>query len=76
MPLSKDAQGGGTEADGSKSIKYCSHCYAGGKFTQPDITVDQMMGFVKEKMKSMHIPGFFAGLLTRGIPRLERWKQQ
>jgi len=73
MPLSKDAQGGGMEADGSKSVKYCSHCYQGGKFTQPDITVDEMMSFVKGKMKSMHIPGFLANLLTRNIPKLQRW---
>ncbi|WP_224768159.1 zinc ribbon domain-containing protein [Metabacillus idriensis] len=26
MPLSKDEHGGGTEADGSKSTKYCSRC--------------------------------------------------
>jgi hypothetical protein len=29
MPLSKDAQGGGTEANGAKSTDFCSHCYAG-----------------------------------------------
>jgi len=74
MPLSKDAHRGGTETDSSKSIMYCSHCYKGGKFTQPDIKVDEMIGLVKGKMKSMHIPGFLATVLTRSIPKLERWK--
>ncbi|MFD6511333.1 zinc ribbon domain-containing protein [Bacillus sp. NPDC060175] len=27
MPLSKDELGGGTESNGSKSVKYCSHFY-------------------------------------------------
>jgi len=35
MPMSRDEKGGGTNADGSKSAMYCSHCYAGGKFTLP-----------------------------------------
>ena len=38
MPLSKDEKGGGSEADGSKSAEFCSHCYAAGKFTEPEIT--------------------------------------
>lgn len=32
MPLSRDEQGGGSNADGSKSRVYCSHCYQGGRF--------------------------------------------
>ncbi len=40
MPLSKDEKGGGTEADGRKSSQYCSHRYAGGRFTDPDLTAE------------------------------------
>jgi hypothetical protein len=40
MPFSKDEKGGGTEADGTKSALYCSHCYASGQFTQPDMTAE------------------------------------
>lgn len=32
----------GTEADGSKSQKYCTYCYQNGNFTEPDITIDEM----------------------------------
>ena len=74
MPLSKDPQGGGTEADGSKSSKYCSHCYQKGKFTLPDITVEQMQERVRGKIKEMGLPGFMTGFFVRGIPKLERWK--
>ena len=73
MPLSKDEKGGGTESDGSKSTMYCSHCYQNGRFTLPEITMEQMMERVKGKMKEMHIPGFLAGVFTRKIPKLKRW---
>jgi hypothetical protein len=53
---------------------YCSHCYEGGKFTWPNVTVGEMQAFVKNKLKEMGFPRFLAGLFTRGIPKLERWK--
>jgi hypothetical protein len=74
MPFSKDAKGGGTNSDGSKSRTYCSHCFVDGKFTQPDITADQMKELVKNKLKSIGIPGFIAAWFSKGIPKLERWK--
>ena len=73
MPLKKDELGGGTNADGSKSMKYCSRCYQDGKFTRPDFTVKQMQELVKGKMKEMGIPGFLTSFFTVGIPKLERW---
>jgi hypothetical protein len=74
MPLKKDAKGGGTNADGSKSTTYCSHCFVDGNFTKPDITAVQMQEFVKEKLKEMKFPGFLAKYFAKGIPKLERWK--
>lgn len=75
MPLKKDAEGGGTEANGSKSKKYCSHCYQNGAFTFPDISAVQMQERAKGKLKEMGFPGFLAGIFTKGIPNLERWKK-
>lgn len=75
MPLSRDAAGGGTNADGSKSGMYCSHCYRDGKFTLPDLTLEDMKERVKGKMKEMGIPGFLTGLFTYNLPKLERWKK-
>lgn len=77
MPLSKDPKGSGTKSDGQPSNKYCSFCYENGAFLQPDITAKEMQSFVKGKLKEMG--GFmklFAGLFTRGIPKLERWKKE
>lgn len=76
MPLKQDKNGGGTNADGSKNTSYCSYCYVQGAFTSPEIdTAEKMQAFVKDKMKSMGFPGFIAGWFTKGIPKLDRWKQ-
>jgi sulfatase maturation enzyme AslB (radical SAM superfamily) len=74
MPLKKDPQGSGTNADGSKSQLYCSYCYENGKFHSPDMTAKEMQELVKEKLKEMKFPGFVAWFFASGIPRLERWK--
>jgi len=74
MPLKRDDKGGGTEADGSKSAKYCSHCYQRGRFVMPDLTVEQMQARVRDKLREFHVPGFLAGFFTRDIPKLERWR--
>lgn len=76
MPLKKSPNGGGTEADGSISKKYCAYCYENGQFKQPNITAQQMQVFVKGKMKEMGFPGFIAGFLSKGIPKLDRWKNK
>ncbi len=73
MPMKRDERGGGTNFDGSKSAKFCSHCYREGKFIQPDITVTEMQALVKGKIREFGFPGFIAGLFTKGIPKLERW---
>ena len=74
MPLSRDQLGGGTDADGSPSTEYCSHCYQSGRFTEPSISVDEMMSKVEGKLREMHIPGFLARRFTKDIPRLRRWQ--
>jgi hypothetical protein len=76
MPLSKDEKGGGTEADGRTSSEYCSHCYAGGSFTEPDLTADRMAEKVQAKMKEMHVPGFLAKRFTKEIATLKRWAER
>ncbi len=75
-PMSKDKAGGGTEADGTISKKYCSMCYQDGKFlTPPEVTnASQMQTFCIKEMKADGMNGLFAWLATRGIPKLERWK--
>jgi len=70
----RDERGlGGTNADGSTSLIYCSHCFAGGAFTLPDMTVVQMQDQVRVKMKGLGISGFLTAVFTRKIPGLLRW---
>jgi len=74
MPLKRDAQGGGTNVDGSKSTVYCSHCFQRGEFVLANLTAEEMQARVREKLAEMGFPRFVAGLFTRRIPRLERWR--
>lgn len=76
MPLKKSPNGGGTNSDGTISKMYCAYCYENGGFKQPDLTVTQMQGIAKQKMKEMGFPGFLAGLFTKGIPKLQRWSNK
>jgi hypothetical protein len=74
MPLARDEQGGGTERDGTRSTRYCSHCYDAGTFTLPDLTVEQMRERVAQKLRESHFPGFLARLMTRNLAQLDRWR--
>ena len=77
MPIEKDPQHGGTEADGTINSTYCSLCYANSAFRNPEIdTPQKMQKFCIQKMKEQKIPGFVAWIFTRSIPKLERWKKQ
>lgn len=42
MPLERE-EDLGTEADGSKNMEYCHFCYQRGEFTEPEITMEQMV---------------------------------
>lgn len=76
-PMKKDKKGGGSEKDGSKNAKYCSMCYEKGEFLSPsDIdTAQKFQKFCIEEMKKDGMNGMLAWVLTRGIPKLERWRK-
>ena len=73
IPLSKDPAGGGSDNDGSRSTIYCSICYADGAFRHPDVSVKDFQAHCVDAMAANGMPRIMAWLLTRGIPRLERW---
>jgi len=54
MPMEKQ-EDFGTNADGSKSKDYCHFCFLNGKFTDPNITMEQMIdkvaGFMATQVK-------------------------
>ncbi len=75
MPMEKCPEGGGSEADGTRSETYCSYCYADGGFTWPDGTAAEMVAFCKNQMRKDGCGRLKAWLFTMGIPKLDRWKK-
>lgn len=74
MPMHKDPDGGGTEADGSQSALYCSLCYDNGEFRWDEGDVKAFQRMVVDGMAADGWWRPVAWLLTRDIPRLGRWK--
>lgn len=75
MPMSRDENAGGTEMDGiTKSMEYCSHCYREGRFTEPDITVDQMISRVQERLRGTGMPEPVIERNLMAVYGLDRWK--
>ena len=68
----------GTDAGGSMSREYCKFCFRNGKFTEPQITIQQMIekaaGFMAtlEKMPEKEAKG----LAKTQIPELKRWQSK
>jgi hypothetical protein len=75
MPMKKDPQGGGTNADGTKSEIYCSYCYENGAFLFNG-TVAEFQELCRKMMIESGYSKFLAWLFTRGMKRLPRWKNQ
>ena len=74
MPLNKDPQGGGSEADGSRSTTYCSICYADGAFVHRNVTASEFQANCLDALAAKGMPRIMAWLFTRGIPSLLRWQ--
>ncbi len=76
MPLQTKKSGDcrGTELDGTKSDKWCSLCYANGKFIGPDCTLEQMLEIVDKALIDAGSSKAMRWLALKGVPRLERWR--
>jgi ribosomal protein L40E len=66
----------GTNADGSLNYEYCRKCYQNGKFTEPNITMEEMIQKVaKEMIEVEKIPPKYAFKIAKEyIPDLKRWR--
>ena len=74
MPMVKP-EDFGTNADGTPSDLYCTYCHQGGKFTQPDATVDGMIAQVAQIMQGMAMPADLIEKTKCFIPMLGRWRK-
>jgi hypothetical protein len=76
MPIDISFGNQGTEVDGSSSTEYCQFCYANGKFTNPDQTVDEMVASSIDFMTSnLGADRAEAEKLSNDVsPKLRRWR--
>jgi hypothetical protein len=66
-----------TNTDGTRSEEYCTYCFQNGKFTEPDIVMQEMIDKCIEIMVQRNImPERQAReLMMSTIPNLKRWKR-
>ncbi len=72
MPLQKP-EDYGTEAGGTRAEEFCTHCYQGGNFTAPDMTMDQMADIVAGFMEGIPKAEATQAALA-GLSGLRRWR--
>ncbi len=77
MPLG-DPAFYGTNGDDSRNEDYCIYCYAGGEFTEEDMTMEQMIELCADMIEAS---GAAAGTsreesiakMKEYFPKLKRW---
>ncbi|MEW6003076.1 MAG: zinc ribbon domain-containing protein [Nitrospirota bacterium] len=76
MPMEK-SEDFGTNADGSKNEYYCCFCFQKGDFTNPDLTLEQMIDKLVGFADRMGMTQAQAKELAQTvIPKLKRWKKR
>jgi len=67
----------GTDERGLKNNDYCTHCYEDGKFTDPYITMGEMIDLVTDIMieKTKMPEEQTRRIASSFIPTLKRWKE-
>lgn len=75
MPMQKE-EDFGTDEDGSPSTEFCSNCYQNGIFTEPDISMREMIAKVAGILVNMGLTKANAEkAANERIPRLNRWRK-
>jgi hypothetical protein len=74
MPIER-SEWFGTYADGRKSVEYCQFCFQGGEWTEPDATMEDMVGKVAlEIAKNQNLTDEKAERIARELMgTLKRW---
>ncbi len=77
MPLQTEKAGDcrGSEENGSKSEKWCSLCYSGGNFINPDTTLEEMKKIVDRALKEQKSSFIMRKMALMQLPTLERWEK-
>lgn len=72
MPLNSDDVLG-TEKNGTKNHEYCKYCYKDGAFTNPNLTLDEMLGRAKTEMNKKKVDNNMIQQAIERLPHLKRW---
>ena len=77
MPLARD-EDAGTEADGSRSVRYCTYCYRNGAYAEPDLTREGAVERYAPMMAAnLGIPIEKAeAMVQQYLSTLPRWRDQ
>ncbi len=73
--LLEDEDDYGTNKDGSKTDKFCKYCFSEGDFTNPSLTLQQMLLLTEKSMRENAIPEDEIRCILELIPNLGRWKK-
>ncbi len=74
MPMTKEGDFG-TNADGSRNADYCAHCFSKGAFTEPGMTLEQMIERLVQFAPKMNMPeNKVRAMAKKNLPNLKRWR--
>ena len=76
MPMER-AEDFGTREDGGESNDYCCFCFKKGAFTDPNISMDEMIEKLVGMASQMEMSEFQARDMARNVlPTLKRWQSK
>lgn len=64
----------GSEKDGSPSEEYCKYCYTNGAFTNPGLTLEEMINRLTKLMEHKRLPPDILEAAVNRLPHLKRWQ--
>lgn len=74
MPMDKPGDFG-TGTEGSRNNDYCHFCFKDGRFTEPHISMEQMIDKIAGMAPMMRMTEAKAREMAKTfIPRLKRWR--
>ncbi|MDA0733639.1 MAG: zinc ribbon domain-containing protein [Chloroflexi bacterium] len=78
MPMAQAIDGDfGTNADGSKNPEYCAYCYQKGDFTDPSMTLEEMIETASKGWSDQDPDVSYVQALVvvkETVPTLKRWR--
>lgn len=76
IPLNEEHRKKGLVPDATEGPEaiYCTLCYKDGQFTNPDLTMQQMIDIATEAITPTFGPAKAKTMMSKLIPTLSRWQ--